>query len=213
MNDIVGAVVRFANFINGHPSQRSFQWIVRRLLRYWNLSRLLGSRTTPNEVLDRASYIPSVNSDPLFWVQYSIAQMENNNYLPAERFLATAYFKAKARGSSFDTYQIDTHSARLTIRKIVANGVYDGVSQAVLDAAKKLRAVIQRRPDDLYHVASVVSLMLKSEVSWDYIMKENDYRMFKRELEVIGQKLVVPTGDISFAPEREALDLIQRLTQ
>src|SRR5437763_14173589 len=119
--------------------------------------------------------------------------MENNNYLAAERYLATAYARAKARGPGFDTYQIDTHSARLRIRKIIATGVYDGVSQAVLEAVKKLRAVIQRRPDDLYHVASVVSLMLKAEVSWDYIMLDNDYRIFKRELQVIGEKLAAPT--------------------
>jgi hypothetical protein len=90
-NDIIGAVVRFANFIDGHSSQRSLQWIVRRLHRYRNLVRLLGSETLPNEVFDRASYIPSVASDPLFWVQYSISQMENNNFIAADRYVTTAY--------------------------------------------------------------------------------------------------------------------------
>lgn len=210
-NDVIGAIVRFANFVDTHVSQRSLQWIVRRLLRYWNLRRLLGSATVPNDVLDRASNIPSVNSDPLFWVQYSISQMENNNFLPAERYLETAYARAKSRGANFDTYQIDTHSARLVIRKIVANGIYDGISKDTLEAVSKLRSVIQRRQDDIYHVATVVSLMLKADVNWKHLLNDRDYRIFVRELEVISQNLTVPPGDVSFAPEREALQLIESL--
>ena len=212
-NDIIGAVVRFANFVNGHSSQRSLQWIVRRLLRYWNLRRLLGSSTSPNDVLDRASHVPSVNGDPLFWVQYSIAQMENNNFLPAERYLETAYARAKSRGAGFDAYQIDTHSARLVIRKIDANGIYDGFSKDTLEAVGKLRAVIQRRSDAFYHVATVVSLMLNAEVNWRHVLNDRDFRIFKRELETIGQKLVIPAGEVSFVPEREAIALIQNLVE
>jgi hypothetical protein len=209
-NDIIGPIVRFANFIDGHPSQRSLQWIVRRLLRYWNLSRLFGSRTIPNEVLDRASYIPAVKSDPLFWVQYSIAQMENDNYLAAERYLTTAYARAEDRGPQFDTYQIDTHSARFVLRKIIANGVYDGAGKDVSEAVSKLRAVVQRRSNDVYHVASVITLMLKAEINWRHVLGNKDYSAFTRELAEIGRRLVVPTGDVSFAVEREALELINK---
>lgn len=162
-------------------------------------------------MLDRASYVPGVAADPLFWVQYSIAQMENNNFLAADRYLAAAYARADERGPRFDTYQIDTHSARLVIRKIMANGVYDGASRDVLNAIGKLRAVAQRRPYDIYHVASVVALLLKSEIKWGYILNDRDYRIFKRELEAIAQKLSVPAGDFSFAAERDALDLISKL--
>jgi hypothetical protein len=210
-NDIIGPIVRFANFIDNHVSQRSLQWIVRRLLRYWNLERLLGSQKEPNEVFDRASYIPSVNSDPLFWIQYSISEMENGKFLPAERFLETAYDRAKDRGPNFDTYQIDTHSARLTVRKIQAFGMYDGASKDVIAAVRKLRSVIQRRPDDIYHVASVVTLILKSEINWTHVLGDVDVGVLKRELEVIGRSLALPSGDVTFAPEREARDLIKNL--
>ncbi len=210
-NDIIGPIVRFANFVDGHSSQKSLQWIVRRLLRYWNLTKLLGSRTQPNEVLDRASYVPSVGSDPLFWVQYSIAQMENGNFLPAERFLGTAYKRAEDRGPNWDTYQIDTHAARLVIRKIAAFGMYDGASKDILEAVKKLRAVVQRRPDDLYHVATVVSQILKSEVNWGYVLNETDFRSFKRDLDIIGHSLMTPSTDVTFAAEREAEGLIRAL--
>lgn len=212
-DDIIGAIVRFANFVDTHPSQRSLQWIIRRLLRYWNLSRLLKSKTQPNEVLDRASYIPSVNSDPLFWVQYSIAQMENDNFLAAERYLATAYAKAGLRGSNFDPYQIDTHAARLVIRKITSKGMYDGSANDVLNSVSKLRAVIQRRPNDIYHVATVTSQVLKAEIDWGYVLNDRDFHKFKQELKTIAEKLITPGGDITFAPEREALRLIQSLLE
>lgn len=35
----IGAVVRFCNYMDGHHQQQRHQWIVRRLLRFWNLSR------------------------------------------------------------------------------------------------------------------------------------------------------------------------------
>ena len=210
-NDIIGAVVRFSNFIGDHNSQRSLQWIVRRILRYRNLSRLLGSPTLPNEVFDRASYIPAVKTDPLFWVQYSISQMENNNFLPAERYLANAYDRAKARGPGFDTYQIDTHAARLVVRKQATLGEYDGAVKDILDATKKLRSVIQRRPDDVYHIASVVVQMLKNSVRWAEILNDNEYAIFNRDLSIIGNALrTIPAGELLFATEREALDLINK---
>jgi hypothetical protein len=212
--DIIGAVVRFANFINGHSSQHSLQWIVRRVLRYRNLHRLLGSTTLPNEVFDRASYIPAVGGDPLFWVQYSISQMENNNLLAADRYLATAYAKAKTKGPNYDTYQIDTHAARLVIRKVAIQGVYDGSLKDILDATKKLRAVVQRRGDDLYHVASVVVQMLTADIPFERILNDNEYAMFKRDLLLIGDAVrTMPAGEL-FATEREALGLIhQRFPQ
>lgn len=211
-NDIIGAIVRFANFIDSHNSQRSLQWIVRRLLRFWNLSRLLGSHKLPNDVLDRASYVPSVKADPLFWVQYSISQMENGDFLPASRYLLTAYKRAEDRGPSFDPYQIDTHAARLTIRKIITNGMFDGAASEILDAMKKLRKVIQRRPDDTYHVASVVLLFLKADVNWDYYLGDREYSTFKTELGAIGDVLAtIPQGELLFAAEREALALIQKM--
>lgn len=210
-NDIIGAVVRFANFINEHSAQRSLQWIVRRILRYRNLSRLLGSSTLPNEVFDRASYIPSVNSDPLFWVQYSISQMEDKKFLPADRYLATAYAKAKIKGPNFDTYQIDTHAARLVVRKIAVLGVYDGAIKDILSAMKGLRTIVQRRPDDLYHAASVIVQMLKIDVPWTYILKDKDYEIFKRDLSIVGDGLrKIPPGELLFATEREALELINK---
>ena len=210
-NDIIGAVVRFANFIGDHSSQRSLQWIVRRILRYRNLSRLLGSTTLPNEVFDRASYIPAVNGDPLFWVQYSISQMENNNFLAADRYLSAAYEKAKSRGPTFDTYQIDTHAARLVVRKIATQSVYDGAIGHVLEAVRKLRAVVQRRPHDVYHVSSVVTQMLKSDIRWAQVLNDNEYANFKRDLLVIRDALrTIPAGELLFATEREAFDLINK---
>ncbi|AKR56532.1 hypothetical protein XM25_12153 [Devosia sp. H5989] len=148
--EIIGAIVRFANFVDGHAAQRRHQWIVRRLLRYWNLSRLLNSKTLPEEVFDRASYIPSISSDPLFWIQYSISKMENGDYLSASRFVSTAYSRANDRGKNFDTYQIDTHAARLTIKKIIESGLYDGFAIDLNRAILSLKGVIERRPDDAY---------------------------------------------------------------
>ncbi len=210
---LIGAVVRFANFMGDSPYQIKYQWIVRRLLRFWNLSRLLASRTLPESVFDRASYIPIIAADPLFWVQYSIAKMENGEFLPARRFVVTAYGKAKMKGAGFDTYQIDTHSARLTVRSIIDDGVYDGFAQDLNKAIANLRAVVDRRPDDIYHASAVVTLLLTSKIVWKYEMSEREYGILRNNLIAIGDKIgdLAGTGDISFAPERQAAELVDAL--
>ncbi|MEQ9634506.1 MAG: hypothetical protein RLW68_00325 [Devosia marina] len=210
---IIGAVVRFSNFMDQSAYQARYQWVVRRLLRYWNLSRLLDSRTLPEEVFDRASYIPSIAGDPLFWVQYSIAKMENGEYLPARRFVDTAYGKAREKGNGFDTYQIDTHAARLVIRSIVDNGIYEGFALDLNKAVAALRAVVERRGDDIYHASSVVTLLLTSNISWHYEMSEREFGTLRTNLIAIGNKISEHSGngDYSFAPERQAADLIDRL--
>ncbi len=210
--DVIGAVVRFCNFVDAHPAQRNFQWIVRRLLRHRNLSRLLKSDTLPLEVFDRASHIPSVNGDPLFWVQYSISQMENGAFFPANRLLVTAYAKAEKRGTDFDTYQIDTHAARLTARKIAINGMYDGAARQIVEGVRKLRAVLDRRPEDTYHVAAVASQILTLDVQWADALKPGDYSSFRRDMLEIGKVISEPgNSGFAFAPEKQAIEMIRRL--
>jgi hypothetical protein len=210
---IIGSVVRFANYISGHASQRKYQWIVRRLLRFWNLSRLLKSTTLPEQVFDRASYIPSIASDPLFWVQYSISKMENGDYLPARRFVETAYAKAKERGPGFDTYQIDTHAARLVVRSIIDNGLYEGFAADLNRSMIALKNVAERRPDDVYHVSAVVTRLLSAGIPFAYEMTEREYSTFRNALIAIGDKINDLAGgsDFSFVPERQASELIDAL--
>lgn len=207
--DTIGAIVRFVNFISQHPSYGRYSWVIRRLLRFRNLNRILGGHKQPLEVFDRCSYIPQVASDPLFWVQYSIVEMENENFLAAERFVTTAYERAKDRGKNFDPYQIDTHSARLTIRKLTARGVYDGFGKDVVASVNKLRAVIGRRADDVYHVSSVVVQILEADFPWTYHLKDADYRVFRATLGEIGRLIHTAVGDeLAFDVERRAMTLI-----
>ncbi|UJQ94460.1 hypothetical protein [Mariluticola halotolerans] len=209
---IIGAIVRFANFIDNHYAQRRYQRIANRLLRFWNLSRILNSTKLPEMVFDRASYIPSLAGDPLFWVQYSISKMENGEFLPAKRFVDTAYAKAKDRGQGFDTYQIDTHAARLTIRKLMDSGVYEGFAADLNRSVIALRNVAERRSDDLYHVSAVVTSILNSEIPYAFEMSEREYSTFRKNIIAIGDQIDALTKrDFSFAPERQAAELIDKL--
>lgn len=183
---IIGAVVRFANFVGSHPSEGKYRWIVRRFHRYWNLKRLLGSATLPLEVFDRSSHIPTIASDPLFWVQYSIAQMENGNFLPAWRYIDNAYSKADAKNKDFDNHHIDTHWARLAVREIGDLGWNEKSSEKILRAVEKLHMVLIRRgSDSVYHISSVILDVLNLQSSFSYEMGPRQFSSFSNSLKSI----------------------------
>jgi hypothetical protein len=74
----------------------------------------------------------------------------------SEQFVATAYAKAKEL-PSFDTYQIDTHCAKLLLTRARDEGV-SPAAQDELRAQNLLSGVIARRKDDLYHPLSIMRL-------------------------------------------------------
>jgi len=181
------------------------------LLRYTNLARILNSLKKPLDVFDKASFVSSVASDPLFWVQYSIAQLANDNWPVAERHVSKAYDVAKQRKGKFDTYQIDTHAARLKIQHVIAFGAKEGDSANIRQAVRLLHSVISRRPDDSYHVSTVIVSMLRPDVHWHNILKPEDHKIVTSLFREIYYKLnsSAPT-ETSFASEREATELLKK---
>jgi hypothetical protein len=197
--DIIGAVVRFGNFIGTHPSEGKYRWIVRRIHRFRNLRRLFASSTLPLEVFDRSSHIPNIATDPLFWVQYSIAEMENGNFRNAWRFVETATEKAKSK-DHFDPHQIETHWAGLTIKEINDEGVRDGIAAKLLEAVKKLSSVIDRKKEDgTFHVSSVTMDILCSDIMLEKIFTHKSINEFCHHLKSIQQSLITQSkSDVSF---------------
>jgi hypothetical protein len=96
--------------------ERQYQAITSQLMQVSNLKRAL--RNDPHHqgaligLFEKAQRDIEINKEPLFWLQYTILMIDDNNLAAAERFLETAYARAAA-SPGFRTYQIDTQALRL----------------------------------------------------------------------------------------------------
>ena len=63
---------------------------------------------------------------------------------------------------------------------------------------RKLRAVLDRRPEDTYHVAAVASQILTLDVQWADALKPGDYSSFRRDMLEIGKVISEPRGISAF---------------
>lgn len=82
-----------------------------------------------------------------FWLQYAIAAMNSKQYDRADNYLQGSYKLAKKKGNSqsqFDTFQIDTQSARLILEKSI-NGLGSGTITELITANKNLKSAISQR--------------------------------------------------------------------
>jgi hypothetical protein len=194
--EIIGAIVRFVNFIGDHPKERTYNWIYRRFLRARNLLHLFNNQHSPLKVFDRTSYVPAIAADPLFWVQYSISQMENDNFFQAWKFVDQAYIRAMKRGRHFNTYQIDTHWVRLLIREANIQGVKDKFAENILEATSKLLRVMQSKPQEsTYFVSSIIIEFFNSEYELNYILEPKKLSFLKSDIKKLGQLLKNHTED------------------
>lgn len=115
-NDVLDAAKKVLLEAVKRKKERRYQPIMSRLMQFSYLRRALqndilylGALKKFYDTLQRDIYI---NGEPLFWLQYTILMIEDNNLSAAERFLETAYARA-ADSPGFETYQIDTQALRL----------------------------------------------------------------------------------------------------
>lgn len=136
-----------------------FSRLSKNLLKFSHYGKLLRNpRDTQlvEKFYDDCRVLSVARRDPLFWVQRSICNMNAQRFDISEQFVATAYAKAKEL-PSFDTYQIDTHCAKLLLTRARDEGV-SPAAQDELRAQNLLSGVIARRKDDLYHPLSIMRL-------------------------------------------------------
>jgi hypothetical protein len=82
-----------------------------------------------------------INSEPLFWLQYAILMHGRDDFVSAERFLDTAYARARAT-PNFRTFQLDTFALYLLL--VIEERNADGSKIERFDAiTKKLKLVAE----------------------------------------------------------------------
>jgi hypothetical protein len=120
-------------------------------------------------------------TDPLFWVQRSICNMNDKQFDISHRFVETAYAIAGKR-PNFDTYQIDNHNARLMLTQSKEEGVsVDGDRER--SAISLLRLVLNRKSDDLYHPLSVMRIYAEIVDKWRSVLTPDQKAALKRAID------------------------------
>jgi hypothetical protein len=82
--------------------------------------------------------------------------MSAKRFSSSKLFIDTAYAMARNK-KGFDTYQIDTHYAKVLLSESVFDGLSDKLDRET-EAHNLIQSVVSRRQNDLYHPLSVLRL-------------------------------------------------------
>ncbi len=153
---VVETLIDMATQAEARRRESVFQQIFSSLMRYSQISLVLpeaGRLDSAIAYYEGIKNLPSVRTDPQFWLQYAISCLALGRLDRAERYFKDAYEFAKHR-TGYNTYQIDNHYARLLLEKaFIAPTVADAmalVDQARTIIVKQLATEVRHHP---YRVA------------------------------------------------------------
>ncbi|WP_084615978.1 SIR2 family protein [Solimonas flava] len=133
----------------GEQSRRADSYlgtISKELMRFANLERILpdkGRRVALQNFYEDIKTVPSIRSNPHYWLQYAMARMSLGELSVARKYFEQSYSLAeKMRG--YDTFQIDNHYCRLLLREAENTTDSDEAFKAVDEALQTLKKQVLR---------------------------------------------------------------------
>ena len=127
-----------SHFNDNNSNERYYKDIVRNLVRFGSISRIFN-----NDNLLIARFYDSLkeyeicSSNPQFWLQYALVEIENTRFDRAERYLARSYSEAR-KLRSYSTFMIDNQMARF----LLLSRAYDKGRSDIVPAALKAKDMI-----------------------------------------------------------------------
>ena len=97
--------------------ESSYRRIFRELMRYTQLKTVVNDRREQDRFFDRLSEMEFCRRHVLFWLQWSMAMRDHEDYGRAEQYLDEAYGIARSL-RNYDTYQLDDQKARLILDSV-----------------------------------------------------------------------------------------------
>lgn len=138
------------------------------LFRFNFIERILPEDSKKNMLIkyyeDIKTHIPRIQHDPQYYLQYAMCFIANKDFDKAQRYLNTAYDKAKE--TSYDTYKIDNQQARLHLMKATLHTT--NIKEAVELFLTADELLTKRHKNDIYKYKA----MLKYQ---DFISKRYNY--------------------------------------
>ena len=132
----------------GHRNRAVDQYLgqlATELTRFANLERILpanGKMVALQNLYEQIKTVPTIRSNPLFWLQYAMARLSLGDRELARRYFEQSY--SIASSVDFDTYQIDNHYCRLLLREAEETTDPDNAYQKVDKTIETLKRQVQR---------------------------------------------------------------------
>lgn len=144
VTDVVADCVK-----RGEHSRRAdpYLWsISKELMRFANLERILpekGLRIALQNFYEDIKTVPSIRSNPHFWLQYAMARLSLGELSVARKYFEQSYSIA-SNMHGYDTFQIDNHYCRLLLREAEETTDADAAFKAVDEALQTLKKQVLR---------------------------------------------------------------------
>ena len=120
IDQLVRIVDKLQRNINSQTPEQND--VYRNIMTFGMIAAILPDEGKPNSYIEfyekLKAQVPSVTTNPHYWLQYAMAIMSTDNLEDAERILDTAYAKAEKK-LNYDTTYIDNQYARLNLRKAI----------------------------------------------------------------------------------------------
>lgn len=134
---------------HGHRSRHADSYlgvISRELMRFANLERMLperGKRTALQNFYEDLKTVPSIRSNPHYWLQYAMTRLSLGELAKARDYFDQSYSLAE-KLSGYDTFQIDNHYSRLLFREAEDTTDHDEAFKLVDQAIQILKKQVLR---------------------------------------------------------------------
>lgn len=123
--DLADAVHDCAVFCANRKDTPRFRQMLTAMTQFTRLREAFSAAQDPISVIrsvyERLRWYPNIKDEPLFWLQYCILEIDAGNTVMAKSLIDFAYDKAKLRGPTYKTYQIDTQNLRILISLFKSN--------------------------------------------------------------------------------------------
>jgi hypothetical protein len=138
--EIIDCIVDAAFAAAERKRERRYRLLMSSLMQYSNMHHMLKGQSSVVQlailIYERLRRNELINDEPLFWLQYSIAMVEDGKVLAAQEFIEAAYARAANR-QGFQTYQIDTQAFRVLLL-VEAEADSDAPIERFQDIVRKL---------------------------------------------------------------------------
>lgn len=150
-NVVFSAVeVMIERLVDFRRADSRYEESIPRILRFANVTRLFrrsDRRHFIGVLYERVLRIEYIREDPQFWLQLSMARMEKEDWLEAEKALQSAYGKARAR-PAYRTYMLDNQMARFLLTSSVA-GYSKNIEECAIRAKTLMGSRFMERSGDI----------------------------------------------------------------
>lgn len=131
--------------------------------------------------------LDSYKNNQFFWLQFAMACMDVSDFLRAKEYLDISYEIVRERKTKFDTYQMDTQTARYYLESTIYNN-NSGCAFSSFETAHKLLSQVIYRKQGQNHLVfkQVIKYKMYYEVFGEHFTNSQRNRIIKACREFIG---------------------------